>query len=772
MIRSRVNISLPPSAKSKQKAKAKDDDDDEKRLTMVSPTRRSYQLLSSATVVLLLLLLLPPNHYHSDAFSTTISVDTSSIRLRSDGSANDVLYNLLQQQQEDKNEDQSSRSQESPTLVLDGFVSKRRAIGKHLIFLDVMPVETLPTLHTSSDKNKLKQTNGSASDGSLSEIVPVQAIMRRDFWNGIHNQTNIDNNSNNNTSSSMSSSFDVYHKIIQPGTYCRIEGQVGPSRNQKEAILFCHSITYTLANNNPQHLRNVLKFVQEGVLDATEVLDALPVLAHVEELTPSVSSNENQTYGELATEILDRFPRKFLMNPSHLMGSSDSAKKHLLPPVLKEFQTPPPEIAASIGDDVDQRRDDNDDMVTISQALQDRNKEQGTNNQKNAITITGWIQNRRRYQDLVSVLEVVDEFSSLASSSIGSETEDDEDDGSGKNDLDMRNSKLKDLWKQRIYAVLHPSALGTRSQDELNIYGNILSSGARVAMQGFMMMPSETSGSNGDDSSAATFWVTKCRLLRSSWRPSDIRQLLNLVHEGKFDIEEAAGALEIPYSQVEDLAGGSTSVAERQWLTAELTQSLQGENSRVGKISDAMMQSLTTFASARENYPIHAVDTLKRSDDDESQNTDTASILESNEGNPRRTSLEGSRWQYKKRPQLEFMVEQIAEVLRSHPDFGKRKLNVVDIGGGKGLLSNLLAETFGDDVVVQVIEISRAATVNGMMRAKRRGLENIRFDAMDATKVDVQSNKDVVVALHACGALSDVGKCDKFKVFIWYPSWN
>ena len=52
--------------------------------------------------------------------------------------------------------------------------------------------------------------------------------------------------------------------------------------------------------------------------------------------------------------------------------------------------------------------------------------------------------------------------------------------------------------------------------------------------------------------------------------------------------------------------------------------------------------------------------------------------------------------------------------------------------------------------------------MNGMMRAKRRGLENIRFDAMDATKVDVQSNKDVVVALHACGALSDVGKCDLY----------
>eukprot|EP00577_Skeletonema_sp_RCC1716_P010069 CAMPEP_0113387360 /NCGR_PEP_ID=MMETSP0013_2-20120614/8493_1 /TAXON_ID=2843 ORGANISM="Skeletonema costatum, Strain 1716" /NCGR_SAMPLE_ID=MMETSP0013_2 /ASSEMBLY_ACC=CAM_ASM_000158 /LENGTH=854 /DNA_ID=CAMNT_0000270247 /DNA_START=112 /DNA_END=2676 /DNA_ORIENTATION=+ /assembly_acc=CAM_ASM_000158 len=728
---------------------------------VLASTGRVYRLLSSATILLSWLSFQPNQHLSANAFSTTISVDTSSIvRLRPDGSANDILYNLLQQQEQQQTDNNEEQSSQSPTLVLEGFISKRRAIGKHLIFLDVMPVDKVPTLDISSANSKNNKKKGAATldgDDSLSEIVPVQAIMRRDFWNGIQNQTT--DNNNNNSSTTMSS-FDVYHKIIQPGTYCRIQGQVGPSRNQKEAILFCHSITYTLANNNPQHLRNALKFVQDGVLDATEVLNALPILSQVEELTPSLSTNDNQTYGELAMEILDRFPRKFLMNPSQLMGSSDSAKVQLLPPVPVEFRTPPSQIAASGGSSiVDQQQDDDDDddMITITQALLDRNNEQVTD-QKKAITITGWIQNRRRYQDSVSVLEVVDEFSSLASSTSSSDTEESNDDGSGKNELDMRNSKLKDLWKQRIYAVLHPSALGTRSEEELNIYGNILSSGARVTMQGFMMMSSDETSreSNGDDSSAATFWVTKCRLLRSSWRPGDIRQLLDLVHDGKFDVEEAAGALEIPYSQVEDLAEGTTSAAERQWLTAEVTQSLQGENSRVGKISDAMMQSLATFGSARDEYPIQDVTSLERSDDDGSQSTDTASILESNEGNPRRTSLEGSRWQYKKRPQLEFMVDQIAEVLRSHPDYGKRKLNVVDIGGGKGLLSNLLAETFGDDVVVQVIEISRAATVNGMMRAKRRGLENIRFDAMDATKVDVQSNKDVVVALHACGVLSDV----------------
>ena len=752
-----------------------------------------YQRHSLTLLLLLLPLLHSSKHHHqrhynvANAFSTSTVVSSSSItdtndaslsntvRLRSDGSANDVLYNLLQHQQKqqlnDKDEEQSNHhstqsSSSSPTLLLEGFVSKRRAIGKHLIFLDIVPTDHVPTLPDATIVSTVKNNKDTTTTTSFEDIVPVQAILRRDFWNN-------DNDDIPNNKNQTSSSFDVYHKIIQPGTYCHIQGQVGPSRNQKEAIVFCQSITYTLANNNPQHLRNVLKFVQEGKLDTKEVLAALPILSNKDELVVS-SSCTNQTHGELAMEIIEKFPRKFLLDPSRLMGSTDAAKVQLLPPVPSEFQLVPPEIVSdseSVGQQESSGSDDDDgddDVFTISQVLQDRNNGQVVigGEKKAIITITGWVQNRRRYQDSVTVLEVVDEFASLASSatttSVESNNDNDKKNGAQNNNgLDyvmMRNSKLKDLWKERIYAVLHPSALGTSS--EADLYGNILSSGARVTMQGYVMKSSSDESSDDDSSTAATFWVTKCRLLRSSWRPGDIRQLLDLVHGGKFDVEEAAGALEIPYAQVENLAEGLTSASERQWLAAEVTRSLQGENSRVGKISDAMLQSLETFAYARNKYPIQDNEILTKSSEDEVESKTAASILESNKGNnnPRRTSLEGSRWQYKKRPQLEFMVEQIATVLRSHPDYGKRKLNVVDIGGGKGLLSNLLAETFGDDVVVQVIDISRSATANGMMRAKRRGLENIRFDAMDATNVDVQSNKDVVVALHACGALSDVGE--------------
>ena len=163
-----------------------------------------------------------------------------------------------------------------------------------------------------------------------------------------------------------------------------------------------------------------------------------------------------------------------------------------------------------------------------------------------------------------------------------------------------------------------------------------------------------------------------------------------------------------------------------------------------------MKQSLDLFAYARDKYPVEYMNL--ESELDVSQRT--TPLLQLNNDNLILSSV-GSWWQRAKKPQLKFMIEQIGTVLRSHPEFGKRKLKVVDIGGGRGLLSNLLAELFGDFVEVQVVDISRSATNNGMMRAKRRGLQNIQYTAIDATMLDVKGI-DVVVALHACGALADV----------------
>jgi len=621
--------------------------------------------------------------------------------------ANDVLYNLLS-------------TKDDSTIILQGLVTKRRAIGKSLVFLDIIPMN-IPD--KSYDKGK--KTNKNTRYDEIETITPVQAILKRDCWNKLD-----DNTDNTNTSST----YNIYHKIIQPGVHVQLLGEAGPSRNAQEAILFLHAGSITLVNDNPQHVRNILRYAaayntkeESETLDIDEVVNALPWITK-EELIRLIGRDDSTTnhssFYVMALDILNRSPRNYLYNPSKLMGSTNSQKVKLLPPSPPEYI----KVPSSIVND-DNVVNESQEVTTISIVLQQQNQIGSDDDQYTQFTITGWVQNRRRYQGAISILELVDEFSSLAASS--------NDEG----DDDIQGSKLKDLWKDRIYAVLHPDALNSNDNTDTTTsgidlserYGNILCSGARVLLQGYMSTSPSTKG-------APTFWVTSCTLLRSSWRLNTVRYVLDLLHEGKLDVEEASSALELQYSQGENVSMGTTSATERQWLAAELTQSLQGDNSRIGKITNEMKNSLKTFAYARESYPTEQI-----------SNKPEIAV-----STGPRTNLEGSRWERAKRPQLQLMMEQIANVLRSHPEYGQRVLKVVDIGGGRGLLSNFLAETFGNSVVdVKVIDISKSATNNGQMRARRQGITNIKFEARDATTLPFD-DVDIVVALHACGVLSDV----------------
>jgi len=639
--------------------------------------------------------------------SPSLSRTKDIIQLNPD-TANDVLYNLLS-------------TKDDSTIILQGLVTKRRAIGKSLVFLDIIPLD-IPDIQSC---NKEKKSKKNTRYDEIETITPVQAILKRDCWNKL-----IDDNTN----TTSSSTYDIYHKIIQPGVHVQLLGEAGPSRNAQEAILFLHSVNISLVNDNPQHVRNILRYAaadsateESETLDIDEVVNALPWITKEEliSLTGRDDSTTNQgSFYDIAVDILNKAPRNYLYNPSKLMGSTNSQKVKLLPPSPLEYIKVPSSIVND-GNVANKSQE----VTTISNVLKQQNQT-SDDDQYTQFTITGWVQNRRRYQGAISILELVDEFSSLTASS------------NDKCDNDyIEGPKLKDLWKDRIYAVLHPDALDNNNNTDTTTsgielserYGNILCTGARVLLQGYMSSSSTTKG-------APTFWATSCTLLRSSWRLNTVRYVLDLLHEGKLDIEEASSALELQYSQGENISMGTTSATERQWLAAELTQTLQGDNSRIGKISDEMKNSLKTFAYARESYPTEQISNKPEIDVSTGPST----------------NLEGSRWERAKKPQLQLMIEQIAIVLRSHPEYGQRVLKVVDIGGGRGLLSNFLAETFGDSVIdCRVFDISKSAISNGRMRARRQGIQNIKFEARDATTLPFD-DVDIVVALHACGVLSDV----------------
>ena len=114
----------------------------------------------------------------------------------------------------------------------------------------------------------------------------------------------------------------------------------------------------------------------------------------------------------------------------------------------------------------------------------------------------------------------------------------------------------------------------------------------------------------------------------------------------------------------------------------------------------------------------------------------------------------GSRWAVKKRPQIEFMAEQVEELLHSHPQWGERSINVVDVGAGKGLLARHLAERWGWRVNVSMVDTNVRA-VRSAANAKGRP-ENLNCFEGDASESEVLKSADVLVGLHACGGLSDL----------------
>lgn len=101
----------------------------------------------------------------------------------------------------------------------------------------------------------------------------------------------------------------------------------------------------------------------------------------------------------------------------------------------------------------------------------------------------------------------------------------------------------------------------------------------------------------------------------------------------------------------------------------------------------------------------------------------------------------------KKGPQIAWFLSTLQR-LRSSKDFK----HVLDVGGGRGDLALQVAAEF--KVKVTVVEMSEACFV-GQAAARELGL-NVNFCNVDFAEIkELASDIDMLVALHACGGLSD-----------------
>ena len=420
-------------------------------------------------------------------------------------------------------------------------------------------------------------------------------------------------------------------------------------------------------------------------------------------------------------------------------------------------------------------------------------------------------------------------------------------------------------WKSRLRCIFHPATfgqhsdgdgVGTKAQASLGAYAELCAHGAEVRLHGMLMVPSATSVESQHEEDLVDaaqpepwFWVQKAELKRCSWRPKALKQLLKHVNSSHISPSEAAGAVGSQRPKADghrrrlggdDGGDGSdgahaidevhamrwlaseASATEQQWRVKELSQRLMmtdgGASTRVGTLTPAQRRILGRFAPLREKWPAEFVPPSSRAaSSTASWNDGPTTELDqtSRDSSCGRYASTGSWMSNNKRPQIEWMLNQIAPYVdaaangkngcggSSSGDSSAHRrlpLRVLDIGGGKGFLANAVAARFGDKVQVRIIDVARAAVRSGEKSAAKKGLlgTHVRYSVADASNCldlsrlcddddenrakgvfidDSKNGKagneadwdwgrsteqyenggiDLVIALHACGSLSDV----------------
>ena len=278
----------------------------------------------------------------------------------------------------------------------------------------------------------------------------------------------------------------------------------------------------------------------------------------------------------------------------------------------------------------------------------------------------------------------------------------------------------------RYMSIIHPE-LGETS----NMMGNILGPTSRVVVDGWLH--EHTGG-------VSMLWITKCQVMRVPWQPKTIEYVLDAVIRGEYERTDAAMALGLSDAELEPILMLETTT-ERQWKAAELSQQIQQQSTHDVGIPEHATAVLDLFQNVRKQYPLDQHELLS--------NHPEVSFGLTN------FSKDGSRWRRKKEPQLDWMLNQVEQLITSHPEHGQRLIRLLDIGGGKGLLANHLAKHMNETIEIEVIDIAERAIKNGAMRSRRLQLP-VSYTVADASQIRLAAPVDLVVALHACGTLTDV----------------
>jgi SAM-dependent methyltransferase len=557
---------------------------------------------------------------------------------------------------------------DTTSITVEGYVTSKRSLGKQLAFADFQL---------------------SSQDQHPHDIC--QGMLRKEYFVG-------DN-------------YAGYRKCLMKGTKLKLVGKASPTRNPGNAVLLIQSMELMGLPRQVQHIQIILSQCKDGRVPTSEVASACH-LAQVEleqrfqTIDTRVTDNQN---GATETKLLKEMAKAvFSMLPDDTNYPAAANQKEIskqgnfiFPEAPKDWIKVPDCVLSNSEMMNPIEKESIQDVLDLPLLSPDK------------VSISGWVQNRRRFQNCTTMISLVDNLTLLSE--------------------DV--SSVTNVATNRLSCLVHAELL----KESAGLYRNLLAVGSKVCVEGVLLYDKYLDKS--------ILWVQQIRLARSSSQSVTIRYLLDLMAENKIDLEEGAEALLMPYNEALQLCNSSNDVTERQWKANQLAVILQAaSHSMKHVVSSELLEIMEHYRPFSTRNPVIPTDIVV-SDVIPSSRNDKNRIMP--------IGMPGSKWQAKKKPQLEWMGQQIRTVLESHPDFGKRKLSILDIGGGKGALANYLGQTI-KDVQIHVVDICAGAVANGEGRAKRLNTP-VEFQIADASSSDVDSVKaDLVVALHACGHLSDV----------------
>lgn len=575
---------------------------------------------------------------------------------------------------------------ESSPITVEGYVLSKRSLGKGLVFAD---------FHVS----------GYPDD--------CQTMLRADSFD--HN-------------------FTAARKLLLKGTKVRLTGKAAPTRIPGNVVLLVQSLTFLGFPRQLQYIQILVEQYQDGSIAEKDFLGAI--------------SDQN---------IEDKLPQVLHFPPDDISSRERKAKmKSIARQILESL--PIDEEYPYAADQLQLAKEGNfmvpqapPEWAHVPKFMLERNKTGQTKTKESAscmddvasgetVSVSGWIQNRRRFDGNITMVALVDDVSSLMPSTTTA-------------------GGTVDLPPQRLVAVIHPNLV---SFETAGIYRNLAAVGAKVKLQGWI-------DRRGQLASVGTLWVSAIQLLQSSSRPTTICHLLELLEEKKLELDEVQQALLLSTkAEVELLI--NMDATQRRWkanqfgmklqeATIEEFQSSINTNKQEGP--QRKIEVLDKYNAVVEKYPIEetTLDDMRDLLEVSAQIPDMSQAQGTTLFGPGRATLPlgmpGSKWQRKKRPQLAWMGGQIRQVLESHPEYKTRRLEILDIGGGKGALAQYLGKEFHDKVQIRVVDICEGAVANGAKRAEKLNLP-IDFSLADASQALNLTMVDVVVSLHGCGHLSDI----------------